>query len=443
MNRLLIIGAGPKAMAIASKNKVYRQLGFDVPEIHLFEKNEVGANWTGCSGYTNGHLELGTPPEKDVGYPYQCACWHEDANDQIDRLMKDFSWQSFLVADKSYSAWVDRGRPAPQHRQWASYLKWVARNVEDEVTTHRGEVVQLRIRGQEWVVGYKTDLGLRTFSGDGLVVTGPGQVRMQGVLPDHQNLMTVKNFWSRHSEIVGEKTGRIAIVGSGESAAAVAMSLAQTGSETLRIDIISPNGMTFSRGESYRENRVYTDPDVGNWDTLTLGDRRQFIERTDRGVFSAYAQSAIDRADNVDVVPGRLREVVIGPNGLLTLCSEYNHVVSRTMYTHVVVATGADQIRFLGNMMNSSTQQSLISRSGLEAFEQSQVELKIGRDLAIENLTPRLHLPMLSGLRQGPGFANLSCLGRLSDRVLLPYLGQKATSHRSRLARPLDALSGS
>lgn len=42
----------------------------------------------------------------------------------------------------------------------------------------------------------------------------------------------------------------------------------------------------------------------------------------------------------------------------------------------------------------------------------------IGYDLAVTDVTPKLFLPTLSGLTQGPGFPNLSCLGLLSDRVL-------------------------
>ena len=42
----------------------------------------------------------------------------------------------------------------------------------------------------------------------------------------------------------------------------------------------------------------------------------------------------------------------------------------------------------------------------------------IGDDLAITGLAPKLFLPGLSGLTQGPGFPNLSCLGLLSDRIL-------------------------
>ena len=42
----------------------------------------------------------------------------------------------------------------------------------------------------------------------------------------------------------------------------------------------------------------------------------------------------------------------------------------------------------------------------------------IGHDLAVDDVEPKLFLPGLAGLTQGPGFPNLSCLGRLSDRVL-------------------------
>jgi mycobactin lysine-N-oxygenase len=40
----------------------------------------------------------------------------------------------------------------------------------------------------------------------------------------------------------------------------------------------------------------------------------------------------------------------------------------------------------------------------------------------VAGLEPPLHLPVLAGLAQGPGFPNLSCLGLLSDRVLRRYV---------------------
>jgi mycobactin lysine-N-oxygenase len=52
-----------------------------------------------------------------------------------------------------------------------------------------------------------------------------------------------------------------------------------------------------------------------------------------------------------------------------------------------------------------------------------RLERTIGWDLAVAGLTPKLHLPMLAAIRQGPGFPNLSCLGLLSDRILQAYPG--------------------
>ena len=49
--------------------------------------------------------------------------------------------------------------------------------------------------------------------------------------------------------------------------------------------------------------------------------------------------------------------------------------------------------------------------------ENTKIE-SIGVDLAVSGVTPKLFLPGLAGLMQGPGFPNLSCLGLLSDRVL-------------------------
>jgi mycobactin lysine-N-oxygenase len=54
------------------------------------------------------------------------------------------------------------------------------------------------------------------------------------------------------------------------------------------------------------------------------------------------------------------------------------------------------------------------------------VERSLGFTLAVENLTPALHLPVLAGPAQGPGFPNLSCLGLLADRILQPCLTRES-----------------
>jgi mycobactin lysine-N-oxygenase len=50
------------------------------------------------------------------------------------------------------------------------------------------------------------------------------------------------------------------------------------------------------------------------------------------------------------------------------------------------------------------------------------VEVPIGRHLELKGMDPRLHIPGLAGLSQGPGFANLGALGLLANRVLQPLV---------------------
>jgi mycobactin lysine-N-oxygenase len=68
----------------------------------------------------------------------------------------------------------------------------------------------------------------------------------------------------------------------------------------------------------------------------------------------------------------------------------------------------------------------LLSQDALDVLElgigaplsADSLQRSIGYDLAVSGVTPKLFLPSLSWLTQGPGFPNLSCLGLLSDRVL-------------------------
>ena len=63
------------------------------------------------------------------------------------------------------------------------------------------------------------------------------------------------------------------------------------------------------------------------------------------------------------------------------------------------------------------------ARARLTAARDGELlDKRIDVDLSVAGLTPALHLPMLAGLAQGPGFPNLSCLGLLSDRVLRRYV---------------------
>ena len=48
------------------------------------------------------------------------------------------------------------------------------------------------------------------------------------------------------------------------------------------------------------------------------------------------------------------------------------------------------------------------------ALAGTDLERRIELDLSVAGLSPPLHLPLATGLAQGPGFPNLSCLGLLA-----------------------------
>jgi mycobactin lysine-N-oxygenase len=94
----------------------------------------------------------------------------------------------------------------------------------------------------------------------------------------------------------------------------------------------------------------------------------------------------------------------------------YGDERERVAYDAVVVAIGFDG-RWFEALLGRDA--SVRYRDALSGGEPEQV---IGADLSVTGLTPPLHLPVLAGLAQGPGFPNLSCLGLLSDRILRRYV---------------------
>jgi mycobactin lysine-N-oxygenase len=417
---LVVIGAGPKAMALAAKNTVLEELGFEVPQIHIIEKSAIGANWNGCGGYTNGRMELGTSPEKDVGFPYQTRGYGQPLDSQINARMRAFSWQSFLVADGRYGEWIDRGRPSPTHAVWAKYLRWVWEQCGDSVHLHFGQVQRLDIVDTLWEVEYASDQHLHRLSAEGVVLTGPGKIRAIEGEASAARVLDVESFWKNISSISKSVAPTIGIVGAGENAASIALALSQAAPSAL-IQIVSPTGFIFSRGESFRENRVYTDSATAQWKALPLKERREFVKRTDLGVFSQYALKHLDAVSQIEIIPGRLTTYEAKGDKVTTTV---RLAASTRPYTfdYMVKATGFDQSSTLEQLLTVQARNHLLAQLQTEKLTQSLLENRMEENLAVGGFFPRLHIPALAGLMQGPGFANLSCLGRLADQLLEPYL---------------------
>ena len=163
------MGAGPKGIAIAAKARALAAAGLPAPRVVLVNRGEVAGNWSGRQGYTNGLLPLGTPPEKDVGYPY-AASWG-DASADVVAAMAEYSWQRHLIRHGVYSDWIDRGRMRQAHRQWCAYLREVAEVAEAEIVS--GVVTGLEVAdGDRWEVTLEAGDAI---AADGVVITGAGR----------------------------------------------------------------------------------------------------------------------------------------------------------------------------------------------------------------------------------------------------------------------------
>jgi len=203
------------------------------------------------------------------------------------------------------------------------------------------------------------------------------------------------------------------VIGSGETAASVVISLVGKLPKRSTIDVLTSRGVLYSRGESYEENRLYSDP--GDWPGLAESHRREFLVRTDRGVFSRQAEAILNASRGFRALAGRAVAIEAGERQVVVEI-EYGAERERVAYDLVVVAIGF-QDRWFEGLLGEAARRLLA-----DALAGAELERQIEPDLSVAGLSPPLHLPVAAGLAQGPGFPNLSCLGLLSDRILRRYV---------------------
>lgn len=404
---LAVIGAGAKAVAVAAKAAALNQMGIDTVDVVAIERSGVAANWGAGGGWTDGRQQLGTSPEKDIGYPYRTTLAPGRAAELDERMMR-WSWQSYLVASDQFVGWIDRGRPAPTHDSWARYLRWAAEQVG--LTVVHGDVV--RIGADE--SGWQLQAGEATLRADALMITGPGQPE-RSIVSGDPRILSIAQFWQRtasHDRIVADK---VAVIGGGETAASMLNELFHH--RISSITAIAPQATLFTRGEGYFENSLFSDPT--DWRNLTVAERRDCIARTDRGVFSTRMQESLLADERIKHLRGRVFDVVDDGHQIwITVHTDRAGERVETMHGFdlVIDGSGADPLWFVPLLSQDVVDRLELSLGG--SLSSERAEESIGHDLAVTGMTPKLLLPNLSGLNQGPGFPNLSCLGLLSDRVL-------------------------
>jgi mycobactin lysine-N-oxygenase len=429
-NDILIVGAGAKAAALAAKVHVVNTLGLAEISMTVIEKTEPAASWLGRNGMTSGEEPLAIPPIKDVGFPYQSSRQFGETGDEIDAALLPFTWQRYAMERHEYAAWVNSGSPSVLHRDYGEYLGWVLSRATEGVSIYDGRVTEVSLadEGDLWQVEVaergRPEDPERHF-GRNLVLTGPGVHRHFPHDPDVES--RVFHCDSRREELARvpeDEEVEIAIVGGGESALSALVFLRDLRPKA-RLIVYTPT-LPLSRGESFLENRVFADPDNVDWEHLDIETRRDFVKHCDRGVFDSSVLERIADDDHLSFVCGRAVHVALSDDGegaLLEFDSPSEGMCSER-YDFVINCTGFDLLRQLRGLFPDAVRDQVEEQCGPLWDGPPKSEVPIGRALELKDVHPRLHIPGLGGLSQGPGFANLGSLGLLANRVLQPLLNE-------------------
>ena len=421
---LIVVGAGAKASGIATKVHALNRLGLGPLTMKVIEGVEPAASWLGRNGMTSGEEPLAVTPIKDVGFPYLSHREFGEAGEAIDGETMGFSWQRYMVGRRDYARWIDAGSPSVRHRDYGAYLQWVLSRATEGVCHVRGRVTAIRLAGECWQVDVAEPDGATRHEAGALVLTGPGVHRS---FP-HEEAIANRVFHcdSRREEFARmpeEREVDIGVVGGGESALSCVMFLRGFRPHA-RCTVYTPM-LPMSRGESFLENRVFSNPDAVEWEALDQQTRRDFVKHSDRGVFDPPSLAAIAFEQRVEFRTGRVTDVAAGAGEGVRLEYESPEGPSGREHEYVVNCTGFDLLAQLRSLFAAELREEIERQVGPLWERPAGTEVPIGRHLELRGLSPRLQIPGLAGLSQGPGFANLGALGLLSNRVLQPLLQEK------------------
>jgi hypothetical protein len=421
---LLIVGAGAKAAAIAAKVDALNRLGQAQLTVTIVEKTEPAASWLGLNGMTSGEEPLAVPPIKDVGFPYRSSRQFPEVGDELDAALLPLSWQRHSIERGEYAPWVNSGAPPILHRDYGTYLGWVLARATEGVTTLRGRVVAVTLdaAAERWVIEVEgeEDGEPTLLAGRALLLTGPGVHRAFPHDPAAEpRVLHCDSRRGEFARLPADREVDVAIVGGGESALSALVFLRALRPEA-RITVYTPT-LPLSRGESFLENRVFADPDDVDWAHLDLEARRDFVKHCDRGVFDATVIARLAGEQRCTFELGRTIHASAAGEGI-ELSLETPTGPRKARHDYVINCTGFDLLAQLRGLFAEPVRAELESRVGPIWDREPENELRFDRSLALDGLEPRLHIPGLAGLSQGPGFANLGSLGLLANRVLSPLL---------------------
>jgi mycobactin lysine-N-oxygenase len=430
---LLVLGAGAKGAAIAMKAHAVNSVGLGPVAVSIVEAVGPAAAWRDGEGVTSSREILGLGPSKDVGFPYQGKRAFGEHGAAVDRASLEFSWQSYLVEKGRYAEWIDAGGPAVQRRVFGDYLGWVLARARDGVSVVRGRVARVGLtpERERWVVEVAEREGSSRVMCRALALTGQGAQRR--IAHDAEAAPRVLDCESGRMQIArvpDEQSSDVAIVGGGESALSC-MDFVRSRRPDARLTIYTAN-LPMSRVESFLENRIFSRPDEVDWAALSVSARREFIARSDRGVFGTDRVAPFGYDPRCRFVAGRVTHVSSGSDrGKVSVAYSSPVGAMRSEHDYVINCTGYDPLEQLRLLLTPDARAEVERQVG--PLWQGAIDADatpIGRSLELEGMRPRVHIPGLAALSQGPGFSTLGALGLLGDRVLEPFV--RAETQRSR-----------
>jgi mycobactin lysine-N-oxygenase len=316
---------------------------------------------------------------------------------------------------------------------FGDYLGWVLARARDGVSVVRGRVARVGLtpERERWVVEVTEREGSSRVRCGALALTGQGAPRK--IAHDAEAAPRVLDCESGRMQIArvpDEQSSDIAIVGGGESALSC-MDFVRSRRPDARLTIYTAN-LPMSRVESFLENRVFSRPDEIDWPSLSVSARRDFIARSDRGVFGADRVAPFGYDPRCRFVAGRVTHVSSGSDRRKVSVAYTSPVgAMRSDHDYVINCTGYDPLEQLRLLLTPDARAEVERQVG--PLWQGAIDADatpIGRSLELEGLRPRVHIPGLAALSQGPGFSTLGALGLLGDRVLEPFV--RAEAQRSR-----------
>jgi mycobactin lysine-N-oxygenase len=416
---IAVIGAGPKAAAIAAKAEVLNRIANIGFNITIFEKGRIGNNWTGPSAYTDGEQLLCTPAERDVGFPYDTSIHSEVPH----YMQADYSWMAYSVqkGDQSYSDWVNRGTLRPTHNDFSEYVRFVIER-SDAKCEELTEVVSLRAKRRKWIVTVRTsplsspcDFDTEF---DGVVVTGPGPAK--GVVSGTKNfpgLFDCENVWNNLSDVkqrLRKYPEDLVIVGGGGAAAAIASWLIESGFQDHAIRFIAPQATFYMRSGGFFENRVFDDEQL--WALLSQKEQSEFIDRITRGVVWQSVSDRLVAAKQLSITPGRATSIAQSPEQPELLLVDFAPAAggqSRQIEASVVIDASGFDTWWFRNLLPKPY-------NDARKLQKAANHMKRNLQLPLGSLPP-IHVPNVAS-RIGPGYSSLMVLGRMSDRILIDYV---------------------